>query len=345
MFAFFLTQGLTGCSQISYYSQAIGGQWEIYRRAQPIDKILAAQETSTSLRHALSEAVKMRAFAHTELKLPNNRSYTNYVDLQRNAVVWSVFATPQFSLQPKQWCVPFLGCMAYRGYFARSDAQNLADALKAENYDVYVAGVTAYSTLGWFSDPILNTMLQASLSDLAGTMFHELAHQQLYLAGDTVFNESFAVAVEELGVARWLQKYGTTEELKQYQHAKQRHEQFIQLVLTIRNELQQIYQAHIDPQELAQLKQRTFEKLRHNYANLKQTWQGYSGYDRWFAADLNNAKLSSVVTYQHFVPAFHALFQQQHQDFEQFYQAVAEISQLPITERHQKLQAFVAQHN
>lgn len=345
MFALFLLQGLTACSQISYYSQAIGGQWEIYRRAQPIDKILATPETPDSLRHALSEVVKMRAFAHAELKLPNNQSYTNYVDLQRNAVVWSVFATPQFSLEPKQWCVPVLGCMTYRGYFAKPDAQDLANALKSEDYDVYVAGVTAYSTLGWFSDPILSTMLQASLTDLAETMFHELAHQQLYIAGDTVFNESFAVTVEELGVARWLQKYGTAEELEQYQQAKQRREQFIQLVLNSRNELQHLYQTQHDLAKLAQLKTQTFEKLRHNYAQLKQGWRGYSGYDHWFATDLNNAKLSSVVTYQHFVPAFHALFKQQNEDFEKFYQAVAELSQLPITQRHQQLQAFMTQKN
>lgn len=345
MFALFLTQGLTACSYISYYSQAIGGQWDIYRRAQPIEQVLAAPETAASLRHALSEAMKMRAFAHNELKLPDNHSYTDYVDLERNAVVWSVFATPQFSLEPKQWCVPLLGCMAYRGYFSKQNAQNLADELRSENYDVYVAGVTAYSTLGWFSDPILNTMLQASLSDLAGTMFHELAHQQLYIANDTVFNESFAVTVEELGVVRWLQKYGTAEELQQYQQAKQRHAQFIQLVLKTRNELQLGYQNQRDSEPVALFKQQTFDKLRQNYAQLKQNWGGYAGYDRWFATDLNNAKLSSVVTYQHFVPAFHALFQQQQQDFEKFYQAVAEISQLPIIERHQKLQAFVTPAN
>lgn len=340
VFALLFMPGLTACSHISYYAQAIGGQWEVYRRSQPIAEILEKPDTSDELRRYLTAALTMRAFAHSELHLPDNRSYTYYADLQRPAVLWSVFAAPQFSLVPKQWCVPFLGCMNYRGYFAQSDAQHLAKTLRAQDYDVYVANITAYSTIGWFNDPVFNTMLGASLTELASVIFHELAHQQLYIAGDTIFNESFAVAVEELGVTRWLLTHGTPETLQEYQAIKQRHDEFTQLMLKSRDALQQIYQGTTDPAELQQLKTQAFEQLRQNYAVLKQQWHGYSGYDRWVAQDLNNAKLLSVVTYHHFVPAFHTLFKQQGKDFTKFYQAVAQIAQLPIAQRHQQLQAL-----
>ena len=341
MLTIFLTQGLTACSHISYYTQAVSGHWDVMRRSQPIEEILAQPETSDSLRHYLGEALKIRSFAHTALKLPDNRSYTYYADLQRSSVLWSIFATPTLSFTPKQWCVPFLGCMNYRGYFSQQDAQQVATELRTQDYDVYVANISAYSTVGWFNDPVLNTMLDSSLTELAAVIFHELAHQQLYIASDTVFNESFAVAVEELGVKRWLLQRGQPEELQQYQVAKQRHGEFKQLILNSRDQLQQIYQRPASHAELLQLKTQAFEQLKQNYAALKKhRWQGYSGYDRWFEKDLNNAKLLSVVTYHDLVPAFHALFQQQDEDFEKFYQSVAQIAQLPIAQRHQKLQAL-----
>ncbi len=341
MLAVFFTQGLTACSHISYYAQAVGGHWEVMRRSQPIETILTQPETPESLRHYLGEALKIRAFAHTALKLPDNRSYTYYADLQRSSVLWSIFATPTLSFTPKQWCAPFLGCMSYRGYFSQQDAQQLATELRAQDYDVYVANISAYSTVGWFNDPVLNTMLDSSLTELAAVIFHELAHQQLYIAGDTAFNESFAVAVEELGVTRWLLQRGKPEELQQYQVAKQRQDEFKRLILSSRDQLQQIYQRPVPRAELLQLKTQAFEQLKQNYAALKKDrWQGYRGYDRWFEKDLNNAKLLSVVTYHDLVPAFHALFQQQDQDFEKFYQAVAQIAQLPIEQRHQKLQVL-----
>ena len=336
-----LTQGLTACSSISYYAQAVGGHWEVMRRSQPIEEILAKPDTPDSLRHYLSEALQIRAFAHRALQLPDNRSYTYYADLQRPSVLWSVFATPTLSLMPKQWCVPLLGCMSYRGYFSQQDAQQVAAELRGQDYDVYVANITAYSTIGWFNDPVLNTMLGSSLTELASVIFHELAHQQLYIAGDTAFNESFAVAVEELGVTRWLLQRGVAQELQQYQVAKKRQAEFRQLILSSRDELQQIYQRNVSRAELQQLKAQAFEQLRQKYATLKQDrWQNYRGYDRWFEQDLNNAKLLSVVTYHDLVPAFHALFKQQHEDFEKFYQSVAQIAQLPIDQRHQRLRAL-----
>lgn len=331
---------MTACSHLSYYAQAIGGQWEVYRRSQPIAEILAKPDTSESLRRYLTGALQVRAFAHEVLQLPDNPSYTYYADLQRPAVLWSVFATPTFSLAPKQWCVPFLGCMSYRGYFSKQDAQQLAETLHTQDYDVYVANITAYSTIGWFNDPVFNTMLGASLTELASVIFHELAHQQLYIAGDTAFNESFAVAVEELGVTRWLREHGTPEEMQEYQAIKQRHDEFTQMVLSSRDALQQIYQSSSDRAKLQQLKTQAFDQLRQKYTELKQHWHGYTGYDRWFSQDLNNAKLLSVVTYQHFVPAFHVLFKQQDDDFHKFYQEVARIAQLPIAQRHLQLQAL-----
>jgi len=324
---------LNGCSSIAYYSQAIGGQWEIYRRSRAIDSVLADPATPTALKQKLTDILKMRAFASKVLHLPDNRSYTYYADIKRPYVVWSVFAAPAFSLKPKLWCFPIIGCVSYRGYFSEAAAMALAKDLRTQGYDVYVAGIAAYSTLGWFSDPVLNTMLAWNKSSMAGLIFHELAHQKIYIKNDTAFNEGFATTVEYVGVERWLAQYGTQKYLVDYQQSRQRQVEFVNLVLAIRKDLQEIYQQKPSPKA----KTAAFQKLRAEYAILKKRWGGYAGYDAWFANDLNNAKLLSVVTYQDYVPAFRALLEQLDGDLVAFYEKVAQLGELPVEERRDQL--------
>ncbi|MEN8216192.1 MAG: aminopeptidase [Pseudomonadota bacterium] len=328
---------LNGCSSIAYYSQAIGGQWEIYTRSKPIDDILANPATPAPLKRQLSDILKIRAFASQVLLLPDNGSYTYYADLERPYVVWSVFAAPAFSLKPKRWCFPIVGCVSYRGYFSEAAATALAKDLRAQNYDVYVAGIAAYSTLGWFSDPLLNTMLTWKKYRIAGLIFHELAHQKIYIQNDTAFNEAFAMTVEYFGIERWLAQYGTQKDVADYQQSRQRQADFIDIVLATRKHLQEIYQQNLSPNQLEAAKTAAFGSLRAEYAVLKMRWGGYAGYDGWFAKDLNNAKLLSVATYQDYVPAFRALLDQLGGDLPAFYKSVAQLSELPIEERHAQL--------
>jgi len=338
-FSFFILSllFLNGCSSIAYYSQAIGGQWEIYRHSQAIDSVLADPVTPTALKQQLTDILKMRAFASKVLHLPDNRSYTYYADIKRPYVVWSVFAAPAFSLKPKQWCFPIIGCVSYRGYFSEAAAMALAKDLRTQGYDVYVAGIAAYSTLGWFSDPVLNTMLAWSKSRMAGLIFHELAHQKIYIQDDTAFNEAFAMTVEYVGVERWLAQYGTQKDIVDYQQSRQRQAEFVNLVLATRNDLQEIYQQKLSAKQLEAAKSAAFGSLRAQYAVLKKRWGGYAGYDAWIANDLNNAKLLSVVTYQDYVPAFRALLEQLDGDLVAFYEKVAQLGELPIDERHDQL--------
>lgn len=328
---------LSACSHIAYYSQAISGQWEIFKRSQPIKSVLANPTTPIPLQQQLAEILKIRAFASQVLHLPDNRSYTYYADLKRPFVVWSVFAVPTFSLEPKQWCFPILGCISYRGYFSEKKAHALAQELRAQGYDVYIAGIAAYSTLGWFADPVLNTMLRWNQYQIAGLIFHELAHQKLYISNDTAFNEAFAMTIEYVGVERWLAQYGTVEKIADYQQSRQRQTEFTHLVLTTRNHLQHVYQQNLPSEEMQMAKTATLDRLRMEYAQLKKSWGGYTGYDNWFAKDLNNAKLLSVVTYQDYVPAFQALLAQQGGNLLAFYNQATQLGELPLEERHAQL--------
>ncbi|NJO16136.1 MAG: aminopeptidase [Thioploca sp.] len=335
----------TGCTHFAYYAQAVRGQWNILSHMQPITKIVTQSSFSIQLQQRLRDILKIRRFASQVLHLPDNQSYTYYADLDRPYAVWTVFAAPHFALQLKQWCFPMIGCVSYRGYFNAESAQALAQQLRAEGYDVYVAGVAAYSTLGWFNDPVLNTMLTWSKVQIAGLIFHELAHQQLYIKDDTAFNESFASTVEEFGVERWLAQYGTPEEIIEYQHACQQHKAFVNLILATRYQLQQLYQQPGSPKQLTAAKINTFNTLRTRYTVLKnERWPSYTGYDSWFAHDLNNAKLLSVATYQDWVPAFQELLAQLDGNLSQFYQQVTQISQLPVEQRQAYLQQLMITH-
>lgn len=328
---------LSGCADLAYYRQAAAGQWELWQARRPVTAVLADATTSPELRQRLEIAQALRDFATTELALPDNSSYRDYSDLQRTWVVKNVFAAPELSLEPRQWCFLVVGCLSYRGYFDAEAADRLAAELRAAGDDVYVANIIAYSTLGWFEDPLLNTFIHWPTGRLAELMFHELAHQRLYIADDTAFNEAFATAVGQLGAERWLKQRGTMRERQECAADLRRREQFVQLTAETREQLAALYASPRSDSEKRAGKQRILEELRERYQALKQDWGGHAGYDRWFAQNLNNAKLAGVSTYHRQVPAFLALFEREGQDFARFYQAAEAIGRLPPVERQARL--------
>ena len=332
---------LSGCAELAYYGQALSGQWQLLNQRRPLDDLLDDPATESELRTRLERARAMREFASAGLSLPDNGSYRSYADLERPFVVWNVFAAPQLSLEPKEWCYPVAGCVSYRGYFAQAAAEKLAGALRAQGYEVFLGGVPAYSTLGWFDDPLLNTFVNWPTGRLAELVFHELAHQRLYIADDTDFNESFATFVGSQGAQEWLARQGTPEERAAYQDYNRYREQFFQLVLPIKDALRRLYESDLPDAAKREQKRRLYAELQERYQARKQAWGGYSGFDYWFEEDLNNAKLAAFSTYTRFVPAFAALFEQSGGDFEAFYAAVREIADLPLQAREERLRALI----
>ena len=332
-----LTVLTSGCNSIAYYSQAIGGQLTILGQRQPIEDVIADPEIPDEIRARLKQVVAMRRFAVSELGLPDNASYTSYVDLKRPYVVWNVFAAPELSLIPRQWCYPIAGCVSYRGYFKEHDAERFAESLRKKGDDIMVAGITAYSTLGWFHDPLLNTMLNRSDTSLAGTLFHELAHQQLFIKDDTTFNESFATTVELEGVRLWLKMHGSEEQYLRYLQGHQRKMQFIDLAQGTRKKLIALYADSIPDQAKRLGKQRIFSELKQDYQKLKRTWGGYSGYDNWFNRELNNAHLVPVGSYYDYVPALQRLLHDCEGDLPAFYREAKAIATLAPETRQETI--------
>lgn len=335
---------LCGCTTLDYYAQAVSGQLALLHRARPIAERLEEPALPQSLKRRLERVLVIRDFASRELGLPDNGSYRAYADLERPFVVWNVFAAPEFSLQPEQSCFPVAGCVTYRGWFAQADAERHAGALRERGFDVYVGGVPAYSTLGWFNDPVLNTFVNYPETELARLLFHELAHQQFYLGGDTRFNESFAVAVEHEGVQRWLRREGTPGQLQQYESFQSRRREFIALVLGYRTRLEALYRQNIAVADMRRRKAETLAAMRADYEVLKASpaWGGFAGYDRFFTQSPNNAQLASVAVYSELVPGFQALLQGQGGDLPKFYKAVRDLAGLPKTERDARLGAVGA---
>jgi len=328
---------VSGCATLGYYGQSIGGQWEVWDKSQPIDELLAMPDMADPLREKLQMVLEIRDFASNELALPDNDSYRSYADLQRPFVVWNVFAAKSFKMDLKRWCFPFAGCVGYRGYFARGDAQAFADQLAGEGLDVYIGGVAAYSTLGWFDDPLLNTVLQRSPARIAGLIFHELAHQQLYVEGDTAFNEGFATTVQLEGVRRWLEKHGDQQQRRDYAQFRQRQDAFVVLVTSVRDQLQALYAEALDEAVMQTRKTAIQTGLRQQYQQLKKQWGGYAGYDAWFAQDLNNAQLAAVTTYRDHVPVFQRLLARQQGDMVAFYRACAALGEMSEEDRGRML--------
>lgn len=331
-----LAVGLNGCS--TYYGQLAVGQLDLLRQREPIAAIIDDPQRDPQLRQRLSLVLQARAFASSALALPDNGSYRRYTDIKRPYVVWNLFATEEFSVAPLTHCFPIAGCVAYRGYYQPGRARGAAALLKAKGYDTLVSGVQAYSTLGWFDDPLLSSMLRWDDERLAGLIFHELAHQRLYVAGDTAFNESFASFVEREGLRQWRASRG----LPPFSDAAQRRSaEFTELMLETRARLATLYASNLDESAMRAAKQAEFTHLRQAYRQLRDgAWKGDRRFDRWMAQPLNNASLLPFGLYDGWVPAFAALFEQVDGDWVRFYARVEALGRLPADERAQRLKAL-----
>jgi predicted aminopeptidase len=347
---------VSGCQTIGYYAQAIKGEGQILANRKSIDKLITNSNTPPDLRQKLELVQRMRAFAKESLKLPVDGYYLKYSDVHRPYVVWNVQAAPEFSLQPKTWWYPVVGSLEYRGYFSESGANKCAAPLRRKGFDVYVDGVEAYSTLGWFRDPVLNTFISRSEPELAEVLFHELGHKRVFARGDTDFNEAYAQTVGQEGARRWLKASGDTNLLEKYNRALARDNQFVHLVMNTRTNLEQLYGDTLDkdgkvkaakvhplpPAELKRKKEDILADMRNEYEKLKASWGGYSGYDEWFAGPLNNAQLNTIANYYDFLPSFKRLLEMNGGDLEKFYTEVERLSKMSKDERHQQLRNLAA---
>ncbi|MCB1468991.1 MAG: aminopeptidase [Rhizobiaceae bacterium] len=335
-----VTLGLNGCTTISYYAQSLKGHVQIITSRQSVGKLIEDPSTPEALRARMASASAIRQFASDELSLPDNSSYRSYVDIGRDAVTWAVFAAPQLSLTPRTWCFPVFGCVPYRGYFSKEAANDAALALHRQGFDVYISGITAYSTLGWSSDPLLSTMLFQDDTYLASLVFHELAHQRVYVNNDSAFNEAFAVAVETTGVEKWLRSTGDLAGLRRYEADRKRRAEFIELVSQTRAELARIYAGSGRPERKQAAKAAAIETLRKRYRTMRdRRWGGYRRYDAWFDAPINNAKLAATAVYSDEVPAFVRLFELCSGDYERFYASVRRIGAVDKARRIETLRA------
>lgn len=355
-----LLLGLSSCVDLGYYWQSVEGHVSLIKAARPVDDWLADAQTPEKLKAKLALTQKIRAFAAEELKLPDNPSYKRYADLKRQSVVWNVVAAPVLSLKLKTWCFPVAGCVGYRGYFSEAEAKLEAEELKKQDFDVSVYGVPAYSTLGWSNwmggDPLLSTFIGYPEGELARIVFHELAHQVVYVADDTAFNESFATAVERLGGARWLAKYGSDTVKAEYEVYDGRRRQFKALTKATRRQLAEIYdekkpltgdnnaliaiknRAKNDDKNdnKVEIKNKIIESFKSQYERLKTSWNGYAGYDNW-VKQANNAAFGALAAYDDGVPHFEALFEQQGGHWQKFYTEVQKLAAMPKEARQQAL--------
>jgi predicted aminopeptidase len=328
---------LSGCGT-TYLLQAGNGQLQVLRARVPIDTLIADPRTAAPLRARLTEVRAARAFAAAQLQLPDNSSYTTYADIGRPYVVWNVVATPEFSVNPRVWCFPVAGCVAYRGYFKERRAREFAAGLAVRGFDVVVDGVPAYSTLGKFSDPVLSSMLRYDDDELAATIFHELAHQLLYVRNDSEFNEAFATTVEDVGLQRWLAYQGEPGRIRQFRERRAQGREFLDLLAATRAQLARLYATGAPRDELRAGKVRILAALSGDIRALeKRRGVHYPLYDQWIAAGLNNARLASVATYFDCVPGFERLLAENDNDLPRFYAAVRVLAREPRALRHARL--------
>lgn len=334
----------SGCSTLGYYAQSVGGHLHMVRLARPVPDWLTDDGASAALKRKLELSQRIRDYAVSELKLPDNASYRRYADLKRPAAVWNVVAAPELSLTLKTWCFPIVGCVGYRGYFDRTEADAFAATLKAQDplEEVGVYGVPAYSTLGrlpgdWLADPLLNTFIAYPEGELARLIFHELAHQVAYASGDTEFNESFATTVERIGGQRWLADHASAQAREEYARFDARRQDFRALTMGYRARLETLYRSAADDDVKRAGKARLMTALQADYAAMKaERWAGFSGYDAWFAR-ANNASFGVLAAYNALVPGFERLFEREGRDFGRFYAEVRRLAALPKAERRAAL--------
>jgi predicted aminopeptidase len=332
----------SGCSTMGYYAQSLGGHLEVVRAAKPVPEWLADAQASPALKERLRLSQRIRDFAVSELGEPDNASYRRYADLKRNAVVWNVVAAPELSLTLQTWCFAVVGCVGYRGYYDQAEANAFADGLRAQGLEVSVYGVPAYSTLGLlpfdaFADPLLNTFIDYPEGELARLIFHELAHQVAYAKGDTVFNESFATAVERIGGSRWLTAHATPQAREAYERLDARRRDFRELTMRYRDRFNELYGSAASDDAKRSAKPALLAELRRDFEALKrERWGGFTGYDGWFARS-NNAAFGVLAAYNELVPQFERLFEREGRDFPRFYAEVRRLAALPLSERRTAL--------
>jgi predicted aminopeptidase len=317
-----------GCGAL-YVAQAAKGQLQLLSARKPIDRVLANPRTPPELRARLESVRAAREFAWRELGLPNNKSYTTYADLKREYVVWTVVATPEFSVDPHEWCFPIAGCVAYRGYFRQTSAEKFAARWHARGYDTMVGGTPAYSTLGKFNDPILNTMLSYGDDELASILFHELSHQVVYIADDTAFNEAFAVSVEQEGLSRWLKSHGRESELVRYRKRRERQAESLGVIRRYRAELRTLYASGVAVDVMRSRKASVFAQLVAALEAIDQRYSVKSGIVEDLQGQPNNARLASLATYYDCVPGFEKMLAENDHDLPRFYAAVRELAKQP----------------
>ena len=345
---------LAGCGHAGYYAQSIQGHLALMQAARPVDALLADPATPADLKARLALARRIRAFAVSELALPDNASYHRYSDLKRRAAVWNVAAAPPDSLELKRWCFPVVGCVGYRGYYDEAEAEALGRQLRQdEGLEVRVYGIPAYSTLGWLNwaggDPLLSTFIRYPEGELARMLFHELAHQVVYVDDDTMFNESYATAVERLGVGEWLATQAGPAARRDYAAFDARRQAFRALSRQTRRELAQIYESNPaqagDNTTLYAMKDEAMARFRQRYAELKAGWAAagapFDGYDPWVAG-ANNAFFGIQAAYDELVPGFEALFAREGGDWARFHAAVRALARLGVDERQARLRALAA---
>ena len=325
---------INGC----YYIQAASGQLEVLNKREPIDQVLVDPDTPDEVARRLRLVQEARRYSVDVLGLPDNASYQTYADLERDYVLWNIFATEEFSLEPKRWCYPIVGCVSYRGYFKKDSAEQKAESMNDAGYDVFLGGVAAYSTLGKFDDPVLNTMMHWDDTRLVGVLFHELAHQVLYIRDDTAFNEAFATAVEEFGLKRYLEDRGTPDDYKTYTDARQLRRDMMRLINATRDDLRTYYSETIDDDEKRLLKEHRIERLTADLQGLLED----AGQDpeRWLWAPFNNARLASFSLYEGYLPAFRNMLADCDDNLDCFYGEAARVSEFEEAERKNYLAAL-----
>src|SRR5664279_4601824 len=334
----------SGCSTVGYYAREASGHLELLQAARPVPQWLDDPATSAELKARLELSQRIRDYAVTTFAEPDNASYRRYADLHRPAAVWNVVAAPELALVPKTWCFAIVGCVGYRGYYEQAGADALAAELRGEGLDVAVYPVPAYSTLGrlptggWLADPLLNTFIGYPEGELARLIFHELAHQVAFAPGDTLFNESFASTVEQIGAERWLAANGSAEARSEYTQSLARRADFQELTNRYRDRFATLYASAASDADKREQKAALLLRLQADYATMKATrWAGYAGYDAWFAR-ANNAAFGVLASYTSLVPAFERLFDRSRQDFATFYAEVRRLAALPPLQRRAALE-------
>lgn len=331
---------LSGCEAVGYYTQAARGQWQLLSSRESVDELIASEQTDPVLKQRLELVNEVREFAQQRIGLPLGDNFSTYVDVGRPYVIWNVFAAPELSIKPLTWCYPIAGCVSYRGYFAEAAANEKAQQLSAQGYDVHVGGVRAFSTLGWFDDSILSTYALQSEASLAGLIFHEIAHQVVYVEDDTAFNESFAQSVEQLALQQYFDSKVKDPAFAgvfiAYMAGAKREQEFTAMLLRTRAELAKVYASDVDDAERRAGKQRVLEQLALEYEQQKLQWNGDARYDPWMKT-INNAKLATIADYHQWTGAFRNL-RRHCADWQQFYAEVKALAALPRDQRQQRLQ-------